>query len=150
MVEGIRYLHSLGLVHRDIKLKNVLVGHHNNLSILPHYILKVSQHSEATSYHFNSPLTPFLLCFKGPSQYFIGPSSQYFKDPLKNILKIRSQNILKILLNNILKILLKNILKIPLQNIYIILFISKNKIFLFTCGAFHLTLHTDFFSTNNE
>lgn len=26
VVEGIRFLHSQGLVHRDIKLKNVLVG----------------------------------------------------------------------------------------------------------------------------
>lgn len=25
VVEGIRYLHGLGLIHRDIKLKNVLV-----------------------------------------------------------------------------------------------------------------------------
>lgn len=26
VVEGIRYLHSQGLVHRDVKLKNVLVS----------------------------------------------------------------------------------------------------------------------------
>ena len=26
VIEGMRYLHSLGLVHRDIKLKNVLVS----------------------------------------------------------------------------------------------------------------------------
>lgn len=28
VVEGIRFLHSQGLVHRDIKLKNVLVSLH--------------------------------------------------------------------------------------------------------------------------
>lgn len=31
VVEGLRYLHGLGLVHRDIKLKNVLVRHYPNI-----------------------------------------------------------------------------------------------------------------------
>jgi serine/threonine protein kinase len=31
VVEGLRYLHGLGLVHRDIKLKNVLVRYYRNL-----------------------------------------------------------------------------------------------------------------------
>jgi len=128
VVEGIRYLHSLGLVHRDIKLKNVLVGRHNSLRILPHYILKVSQHSEATSHNFNSALTPFLQDFKGPSQYFIGPSSkyvkvpssQYFKDPLSEYFKNPFSKYLKILQDmlkepphNILKVS-QNILKVSL------------------------------------
>jgi serine/threonine protein kinase len=30
VVEGLRYLHVLGLVHRDIKLKNVLVRSSRN------------------------------------------------------------------------------------------------------------------------
>jgi receptor-interacting serine/threonine-protein kinase 5 len=30
VVEGLRYLHGLGLVHRDIKLKNVLVRYFRN------------------------------------------------------------------------------------------------------------------------
>ncbi|XP_033109884.1 dual serine/threonine and tyrosine protein kinase-like, partial [Anneissia japonica] len=29
VVEGLRYLHSLGLVHKDVKLKNVLLDRHN-------------------------------------------------------------------------------------------------------------------------
>ena len=32
VVEGIRFLHSQGLVHRDIKLKNVLVSPSNQIS----------------------------------------------------------------------------------------------------------------------
>jgi len=31
VVEGLRYLHGLGLVHRDIKLKNVLVRYFRNV-----------------------------------------------------------------------------------------------------------------------
>ncbi len=31
VVEGLRYLHGLGLVHRDIKLKNVLVRYSRNI-----------------------------------------------------------------------------------------------------------------------
>lgn len=35
VVKGVRYLHSQGLVHRDIKLKNVLVSYHfSNLVLL--------------------------------------------------------------------------------------------------------------------
>ncbi len=33
VVDGIRYLHSLGLVHRDIKLKNVLLDSNNRAKI---------------------------------------------------------------------------------------------------------------------
>ncbi|KAJ4441032.1 hypothetical protein ANN_10881, partial [Periplaneta americana] len=33
VVEGIRYLHSQGLVHRDIKLKNVLLDHENRAKL---------------------------------------------------------------------------------------------------------------------
>ncbi|XP_077298598.1 dual serine/threonine and tyrosine protein kinase-like isoform X2 [Arctopsyche grandis] len=33
IVEGIRYLHSQGLVHRDIKLKNVLLDEHNRAKL---------------------------------------------------------------------------------------------------------------------
>ena len=35
VVEGLRYLHGLGLVHRDIKLKNVLVSVHPFHSLHP-------------------------------------------------------------------------------------------------------------------
>jgi len=34
VVEGVRYLHAQGLVHRDIKLKNVLVSAVNFISDL--------------------------------------------------------------------------------------------------------------------
>nr|CAB3262964.1 uncharacterized protein LOC100185876 [Phallusia mammillata] len=33
VIEGIRYLHSQGLVHRDIKLKNILMDQHNRAKI---------------------------------------------------------------------------------------------------------------------
>ncbi|XP_052745125.1 dual serine/threonine and tyrosine protein kinase isoform X2 [Bicyclus anynana] len=33
IVEGIRYLHSLGLVHRDVKLKNVLLDEHSRAAL---------------------------------------------------------------------------------------------------------------------
>ncbi|XP_053618881.1 dual serine/threonine and tyrosine protein kinase-like isoform X2 [Plodia interpunctella] len=33
IVEGIRYLHSLGLVHRDIKMKNVLLDHDDRAAL---------------------------------------------------------------------------------------------------------------------
>ena len=38
VVEGLRYLHGLGLVHRDIKLKNVLVRNSNY--ILQYFFFK--------------------------------------------------------------------------------------------------------------
>jgi len=56
VVEGIRYLHSQGLVHRDIKLKNVLVSS-NTSCVKP--ILSVEYLQEIR----NSPCFIKILCY---------------------------------------------------------------------------------------